>query len=524
MVLVDLRIVPIDANGSRAKVFDEAWAAEFGDKIKAEASGLQFVALRARSTPDLVKGGFDTTRATLERWPDYSAWATEKVKETRVPTRLENLHFVAVDAQRDIYQELHERTSFIGRVLSGIAYEPSDTAALEELIHELNDTAVARSQDLIRLKQHFEQLNKSVQGAGNAEVMPFPKKIRDLSKNFSLHVGETADSSFSMEYHGMGTRSWASMLAVKAFIDLLAAKHAKESEPFFSVLAAEEPEAHLHPNAQKTLYQQLVDSSSQVIISTHSPFLAAMAESDNIVCLKRTGDCVNASSLSNTLTVEDNRRLRREVIHSRGEILFSKAIVLCEGETEEQASLYFSKSTFGNKAFTLGVNFVAVGGSGKKYLPFLRFACDLDIPIFVFSDGEAKTIRELASTYKTVFGPIDMSSCPHITVLDNTDFEGYLMSCGYGQLIEAAICETDGSKAIDNWIVRRDKTSAGREKSDAPPCPTCKQFIYADVLRDYSSSGGRDRAMRDILDSGKPKYAPVIASKLCELDLGQFPS
>ena len=36
-----------------------------------------------------------------------------------------------------------------------------------------------------------------------------------------------------MEYHGMGTRSWASMLTVKAFTELLARNHEEEAEPFF---------------------------------------------------------------------------------------------------------------------------------------------------------------------------------------------------------------------------------------------------------------------------------------------------
>jgi hypothetical protein len=38
---------------------------------------------------------------------------------------------------------------------------------------------------------------------------------------------------------------------------------------FFPVLAIEEPEAHLHPNAQKQLYSQINSIAGQKIISTH---------------------------------------------------------------------------------------------------------------------------------------------------------------------------------------------------------------------------------------------------------------
>ena len=111
----------------------------------------------------------------------------------------------------------------------------------------------------------------------------------------------------------------------------------------------------------------------------------------------------------------------------------------------------------------------------------------------------------------------------YITILDNTDFEGYLISSGYKQIIEEAIKEVDGNDAITNWIKKRHGTSQGRIKTDSPPCSACKQPIYSDDLRDYTSPGGYDNALIDILDSKKPKYAPVIALKLCELEPDKIP-
>ena len=53
------------------------------------------------------------------------------------------------------------------------------------------------------------------------EITPFTKKIRDLNKGLSIYYTDSKDS-FSMEYHGMGTRKLdSSLLMLKAFISLL---------------------------------------------------------------------------------------------------------------------------------------------------------------------------------------------------------------------------------------------------------------------------------------------------------------
>lgn len=521
-ILIDIRIVPVDEKGERKQSFDDEWVIEFEDKIRAEANGNQYLAFRTECKTDSIKGGFETLRYTLEKWPDKTTWQTDKQKLNKLNSRFLSIPFISIEAQRDIHQELKDKSSFVGKVLASVEYNSSDIKELESIIKKVNEEAVKKSNELQGLKTHLETLNQSFQGSGAAEITPVPKKIRDLSKNYSIHFGETSGNSFSMEYHGMGTRSWASMLTVKAFADLMVAKHAKEVKPFFPIIATEEPEAHLHPNAQKTIYHQLAQSKGQVIMSTHSPYLAAMAAQSELRYLKKISTGIVAQRL-NINDDEDRRRIQREVIHSRGEILFSRALVLCEGETEEQALPLLFNKYFGNASFVLGVSFISVGGSGKKYQPFLTFARDFSIPVFVFSDGEEKATKELKKIYCKVFGETDISKSPNITILDGTDFEGYLISSGYKSCIEDAITQVDGDSAIADWILKRHGTSEGSSKTDSPPCATCKQPIYADVLRDYNSAGGYEKALIDKLDSGKTRFAPVIAEKLCEIELDKLP-
>lgn len=523
-ITVDLRFIAIEGT-TRANEFSEDWQQELGDKIQAEADGRQFVAIRTTARPDKVKGGYIVDRFHLEAWPERDKWQNKRVNnKNRIVKRLESVPFISIDAQRDIHNELKEKSSFVGRVLSSVEYDDEDVTELERMVAEINKEAIEKSAPLKQLKNHLDKLNQSFEGSGQTELTPFPKKIRDLSKRFSVHFGESDQNSFSMEYHGMGTRSWASMLTVKAFTELLAKKHEEEAEPFSPILAAEEPEAHLHPNAQRTLYKQLIDAPGQVIISTHSPYVAGLAELDEIRSLRKSENSVEVYLLREIFEDDDLRKLKREVVYSRGELLFSKAIVLSEGETEEQALPELFEAYTGKHPFALGINFVGVNGSGAKYRPFFILAKDLNIPVFIFSDGEEKTVEELKKNYEKVFGATDIEKAANITILKDTDFEGYLLSQGFNDLIEQTIHNVAGEGAIDHWVEKRNGTPLKPIKSEKQPCVTCKQPIFESELRDFDGTDGRIRAILEIIDSRKALYAKAITDNLITLPKELFPS
>ena len=115
-----------------------------------------------------------------------------------------------------------------------------------------------------------------------------------------------------------------------------------------------------------------------------------MSELHQIKYLKKIDNSVKVYQLRDTFDGDYRRKLKREVVHSRGELLFSKVIVLSEGETEEQVLPELFEAYTGKHPFALGINFVGVNGSGAKYLPYLILAKDFNIPVFIFSDGEEK--------------------------------------------------------------------------------------------------------------------------------------
>lgn len=506
-ILVDVKIIPVDGNGIRTQKFNDEWTTEFGDKIKAETNGNQFVALRTRAAPNIIKGGFDSKRSTLERWPDLKTWQTEKIKETNMLNNFDSMPFISIEAQRDIHQELKERSSFIGKVLSSVEdeYDKTEITILESLIKDVNDKAVDVSSVLQNLKTHLEKLNHSFEGSGSAEITPFPKKIRDLSKHFSIHFGESSSNTFPMEYHGMGTRSWASMLTVKAFTDLMAAKHEKEAKPFYPILAAEEPEAHLHPNAQKTLYHQLAESKGQIMVSTHSPYLAAMADVTQVRLLRKESAGIVVNKLSYNISDEDKKILAREITIKRGEILFSRALLLCEGITEEQVLPAMFEVYIGKPLHDLGISCISVGG--KNYSPFVKLACSLGIPTFIVSDNDSSTKEEIEAQLRSLKKDTELTLEPDIFGISylssNNDFEAELLlqTKLRDEIISAlASSETNGSGNHRYRAAKLNEITALPEQDILLKMRRSKAS-YAGFLADVLKENPNDRTANTLLPS-----------------------
>ena len=403
-IIIDVRCVPVDDKGQPAKQFEEAWRQTFVGAIQRDINENHFFAFRTKAQADPIKGGFQCLRYALHKWPDFDKWKAEQIKDKdKVGRQLSGLSFVSIDPQRDIYHELQNKNSFTGRVLSEIKYDPKDISELEKQIQNLNKEAVKKSSTLFDFKQYLKNLNKLFYGKGGVEISPFPKKIRDLNKYFSIHIGDQDTGVFSVEYHGMGTRSWASILAVQAFIKLLTKKHEQECEPFFPIFSLEEPEAHLHPNAQKTLYNQIIETKGQIIISTHSPYFASASCISNIRSVVKKSkdkdkDGVTAKDISKNILPKAMAKINRHIISCRGDVLFANCWILCEGITEEHVipAMFSLWSRNNNTLFDLNISCIGVTGK-KHYSPFLQLSDNLGVSVYIISDNDQSTKQTVSA-------------------------------------------------------------------------------------------------------------------------------
>ena len=460
-IVVDIRIVQLDDEGKLVEEFSEEWETILkADRIKTDLD-FAYVPLRTTLKYDPLTSKFNSKQEILNTWDPSEDKEWKDIVGKEKSFSFDEIPFFYIDAQRDIIEDIKVRSSFLGKILSDVKYSSEDIAALEELISEVNEQAIEKSPVLQTIQTALEGLNTALnQTAGGVEITPFAKRIRDLNKGLSIHYSD-GGNSFTMDYHGMGTRSWSSLLTLKAFI-LHVKKLSQENEkPYFPIIAIEEPESHLHPNAQKRLYRQINNMPGQKIISTHSPYIAASAELSEIRSVRKEGDTIKIGQIDiSHLNNDDKRKLRQKVINMRGEIFFSKALVLFEGETEEQALPIFAEKHFGCVPSELGIDFIGVGGAGA-YLPFLRFAEALNIPWYIFSDGEADPIDKMGKTVKKLKDDdaLDINAQSNVFIIpNNDDFEKHIVNNGYLNDINRYMKQT----AISNCVNLQHKINVTR--------------------------------------------------------------
>lgn len=503
-IIIDVMIRPVGANGKVIESYPAGsyWTSLWGTTGIASDDALNdFTGIRTTLKWSDIRGEHVLERRFLKEWKAFSEWTTSATQDRSIGgAALEPLALHYVDAKRDLEEELRKPGSFWRRLTEDLGLSAAEIEEMENTLSGINEQIVAKSEILKHLGKNLAGLQGVVASdSGTVEVAPVARKLRDLSKGVDVSFNTAGAQSFPLARHGMGTRSLASLLVFRAYASWRNKKATEGGDSVHSVLALEEPESHLHPQAQRALFSHIKQVTGQRIVSTHSPYFVGQAPLEDLrLFFKSKGDTAVTKLDTSPLKPDDIRKLKDTVVDTRGDILFSRGVVLFEGQTEEQALPVYASRYWGATVHELGFCFVRV--NGNDYFPFIWLLKALRIPWYVFSDGEPTPVSRLEASLKKANEP-EVSKCSNVVVLPGGNgFEEHLLAEGYLPEIEKTIDEAEGQASyLDHYI----ETLHGTPKKKG--------------VRDYKNANGRVRAACDYLSENKTRMAKRVAEAISAL-------
>jgi putative ATP-dependent endonuclease of OLD family len=457
-VMIDLLIRPTDNSDKLVDVFPEGspWTELWGNGISQDDNGHDQVIMRTKLSWVASKSDYVADRHFLREWMNNEDDVPNapKMSAPLGSQHTDPLALFALDAKRDVVDELRSRSSLWSKLVSDPGLSDEAIEEIETALSNLNQTILENSKVLSHVETHLHTVSKILNcDEDGISITPVPRHLRDLNRGMDVRLSMKGASSFPLAQQGMGTRSLATMLLFRAYMTWKQKTRREDAlHPFVSI---EEPEVHLHPHAQRALFQQIRAIPGQKLVSTHSPYVCSQAQIAEFLHFMKQGsetrvtwcNAIDPATGDAILSREDLRRIDREVMNTRGDILFCRCLVLFEGETEEQAVPGFAQNYWSHHPNELGISFVGVGGSGN-YLPFLRLAQSFKIPWVILSDGEPSTIQAVDAALAKV-GEIPVANNPKVVYFPNgNDFESYVV-CASPEYLEVVQSVIIDNKAVN---------------------------------------------------------------------------
>lgn len=438
----------------------------------------------------------------IERWIDNPQGYANVLKSS-LPC------FVMVPAVKDVADESKgTKSSPFGKLIYSIIDQISLSqrnqikALVNEITNQLNrNDQEVRIPIITQIEQELKNLLNDIFPDCDLEIQFETPSFEMLMSTPKIFIDDGLKNSVENKGHGLQRAVIFAIL--RRYAGLVSVNDSGEKKKM--IIAIEEPELYMHPQAQRTLrgvFKRIADSGDQVIYSTHSSLMVDVAYFDEIIRVENVkassdledSNLSNAYQLSMSKLIEDLDKRHSKAKPSdisirdhysnaynprRNEGFFASKILLVEGMTEEYSLPIYADKILGRSFDSLGVSVVECG-SKCSIDRLYRIFNELHIPCYIIMDYDhgnsdsniikiSKDLLKLAGENEDYHPTLFVSD--RIAYFPKT-IEEYLRTIlrDYDKLVEEARrklgVKKDGSKPLIGRFIARKMCSAG-----APPIP-----------------------------------------------------
>lgn len=176
-------------------------------------------------------------------------------------------------ALRDATDEFTPRSGHWGRLLKSVRIPNDLEADALRILAALDERIVAADPKLNRIADQIGQATQIAvgEGPGAARINTLPLGIEEMLQRTGIIIrNEELRPWLPLSHHGQGLQSLAVIFLFQAAVLQQLAE--AERPGVEAIFAIEEPEAHLHPQAARTLWNRVRELSGQKLMTTHSPY------------------------------------------------------------------------------------------------------------------------------------------------------------------------------------------------------------------------------------------------------------
>lgn len=176
-------------------------------------------------------------------------------------------------ALRDAADEFTPRSGHWGRLLRSVRIPPDLEEEALKTLAALDAKIIAADPRLTDIATMIGEATRVAvgEGPGSARLNTLPLAIEEMLQRTGIVMrNEDLRPWLPLGHHGQGLQSLAVIFLFQAAVLQQLAE--AEQPGVEAVFAIEEPEAHLHPQAARTLWNRTQALSGQKLMTTHSPY------------------------------------------------------------------------------------------------------------------------------------------------------------------------------------------------------------------------------------------------------------